>query len=96
MYTQVQVASITDNITDITALIHPVPYRWYTYKIQSTYITLGIETEIMPSGKRSWPASLASPGAAGPAGPVVAAAAAPAPDPKIINRIIILRFIIHF
>ena len=44
----------------------------------------------MPSGKRSWPASLASPGAAGPAGPAVAAAAgAPAPDPKIISRIII-------
>jgi hypothetical protein len=44
----------------------------------------------MPSGKRSWPASLASPGAAGLAGPVAAAAASPAPDPKIINRIIIL------
>ncbi len=42
-----------------------------------------METKIMPSGKRSWPASSASPGAAGPAGPAAAAAAAaPAPDPK--------------
>ncbi len=46
----------------------------------------------MPSGRQNWPASSATPGGAGPAGsgPAAAAAgAARAPDPKIINRIII-------
>ncbi len=48
----------------------------------------------MASGKQNLPASSASPGAAGPAGPAAAAAAgAPAPDPKIINRIITLSLI---
>ncbi len=50
----------------------------------------------MPSGKRNWPASSPTPGRAGLAGPVAAAAAARAPDPKIIKRISILSFINYF
>jgi hypothetical protein len=50
----------------------------------------------MPSGRRSWPASSPTLGGAGLAGPAVAAVAAPAPDPKIINRIIILSLINYF
>jgi hypothetical protein len=45
----------------------------------------------MPSGKQNWLASSASPGAAGQAGHAAAAAAgAPALDPKISNRIIMI------
>ncbi len=63
----------------------------YLY-IRSTYITLGIETKIMPSGKQNWQASSANPGVAGQAGHAAAAAAGavPVPDPKIINRTISL------
>ncbi len=52
----------------------------------------------MPSGRQNWLASSASPGAAGQAGHAAAAAAAavPAPDPKIINRIIILSILNEF
>jgi hypothetical protein len=48
----------------------------------------------MPSERRSWLASSASPGEAGQAGHAAAAAAAAAraPGPKIINRTIILSY----